>query len=61
MLEIPENVEFTTGVDQVTFVTQTNGDTIKIVGLHLSAEKAATLAYLVNQPKKLKIEVKVVE
>ncbi len=61
MPEIPENVEFTTGADQVMFATQTNGDSIKIIDLHLGAEKAAALAYPVNQPKKLKIEVKVVE
>ncbi len=56
-----ENVEFTTGADQVTFITQTNGDVIKITGLNLNAEKAAALAYLVNQPKQLKIEIGVVD
>ena len=61
MLEIPENVEFITGTDQVVFITQTNGDTVKITGLSLNAEKAATLAYLVNQSRQLKIEVQVVD
>lgn len=57
-----ELVEFTTGADQVTFVTQTNGnDSVKIVRLNLNAEQAAALAYLVNQPKQLRIEVKVVK
>ncbi len=61
MLEIPENAEFTVGADQALFTTQTNGDVLKITGLNLHAKTAATLAYLVNQPKKLKIEVRVVE
>jgi len=56
-----KNVEFTVGADQTVFVTQTNGDTIKVTGLSLNAEQAAALAYLVNQPKKLKIEIKVVD
>lgn len=56
-----ENVEFIVGADQAIFTTQTNGDVLKIAGkLNLNADQAAALAYLVNQPKQLRIEVKVV-
>ena len=61
MPQIPETAEFTVGADQAIFTTKTNGDILKITGLHLPAEQAAALAYLVNQPNKLKIEVKVVD
>lgn len=54
-----ENVEFTIGADQAVFVTRTNGDSVTITGLDLSAEQAAALAYLVNQPKPLIVEIKI--
>ena len=53
-----ENVEFVTKADQIAFSTQTNGDKIVITGIDLNAEQAAAMAYLVNQPKPLHIEIK---
>ncbi len=56
-----ENVEFTIGADQAVFVTRTNGDSVTITGLDLGAEQAAALAYLVNQPERLIVEIKIAE
>ena len=53
------NVEFNLGADQVMFSTQTNGDAIRIKSLELNAEQAARLAYLINQPDPLKVEIKI--
>ncbi len=36
-------------------------DSITITGLHLDAEQAAALAYLVNQPERLTVEIKIAE
>lgn len=58
-VEIPCCCEFTAGADQVRFTTQTNGDRIHIHNVHLGAEAAATLAYLINKvDNHLKIEIK---
>ncbi len=53
-----DDVKFTTKADQIKFTTQTNGDLLVFTGIALTAEKAAALAYLVNQPDHLEIEIK---
>ena len=50
---------FETAHDNIMFNTQTNGDKIVITGIHLGAESAAALAYLVNQSKVLSVEIKI--
>lgn len=54
-----QNVEFDIMPDQLQFNTQTNGDKLRISGINLDANQAAALAYLINQPESLKIEIKV--
>ena len=58
MAEIVENCEFIVGADDIQFNTQTNGDTIIIRNLELSQGQAATLAWLINGPSTLKVEIK---
>ena len=48
MAEVNEICVFETKTDQVQFNTQTNGDTIRIKGLHLTQDQATSLAWLVN-------------
>ena len=52
------NVEFILKHDQCKFTTQTNGDILIMTGINLTPEKAAALAYLVNQPEHLKVKIK---
>ena len=52
-----ENLKFTVSPDQVTFNTQVNGDKIVLVNLNLSADNAAAIAYLINQPDNLEVEI----
>jgi len=54
----PSNVEFTVVPKQLILCAKTNGDKITIMDLVLNAEQAAAMAYLINQPKPLKIEIK---
>lgn len=42
--------EFTVKPDQLKFTTQTNGDYLEFARVHLGAESAANLAYLINTP-----------
>jgi len=56
-----KDVEFDVEHDHMLFNTQTNGDVVKIIGLNLGPDKAAAVAYLVNQPKALTIEIKIKE
>jgi len=59
MAEIPDTAEFViTTEDSVQFNTRTNGDVIRISGVHLSADNAAALAYLINAGVALKVEIK---
>ena len=59
MAEIPDTCEFEVGADQIRLKTQTNGDQINIMGIHLGAGAAAALAYLINSTNNhLKIEIK---
>ena len=55
------NVEFDTDHDNIRFITQTNGDKVTMTGISLGADQAAALAYLVNQPKVLTVEIKIKE
>ncbi len=48
MAEVNEELTFYTGVDQVQFRTQTNGDDIRIKNLKLTQLQATALAWLVN-------------
>ena len=48
MAEIDEEVVFETRADQVEFKTKTNGDSLHIVGLELTQDQAASLAWIVN-------------
>ena len=58
MAVIDENCEFIVNPDDIQFTTQTNGDIITIRKLDLSQSQAATLAWLVNNPSILTIEIK---
>lgn len=61
MIEIPETCEFIVeDADQLVLKTRTNGDTISIGNLRLSADQTATLAHLINTDpfKILKVEIK---
>jgi len=58
-MEIPDTCEFQVGADQIRLKTQTNGDQITIMGIHLGAEAAATLAYMINNTQNhLTVEIK---
>ena len=57
------NVEFEIDpkiVDGMRFVTHVNGDLLELRNLELDAEQASAVAYLVNQSKKLKVEIKII-
>jgi len=58
MAEVNDNVEFTVGEDGIQFNTKTNGDTIRMTGLHLTDANAGGLAYLINKGVTLKVEIK---
>ena len=59
MTEIPDVAEFIICCDDlIQFNTKTNGDTIRIAGVHLTAGNAAALAYLINAGVELKVEIK---
>ena len=56
-----DNVEFNITPEQLIFKTQVNGDRITISNIVLTADQAAAMAYLINSPVALKVEIKVVE
>ena len=56
-----ENVEFNIVPEQLIFKTQVDGDRLTISHIEFTAEQAAAMAYLINQPAALKVEIKVVE
>ena len=59
MPEIPDNAEFVVSHDDgVEFTTKTNGDAIRIHGVHLTSDDAAALARLINLGVELKVEIK---
>jgi len=45
-------------VDGIEFTTKTNGDKLRITGLHFDAENAANLATLINSGESLKLIIK---
>jgi len=53
--------EFNVRADKVKFVTQTNGDSIYIKGLHMSQQEATDLAWLVNLPPRTLLNIKIKE
>ncbi len=53
-----DKVEFTITPDQLYFATQVNGDKIVIANITLDADQAAAMAYLINKPDALKVEIK---
>lgn len=58
-MEIPDKCEFIVEKeDQAQLQTRTNGDTLIFSGVRLSRENATILAWLVNSPKQLKVELK---
>ncbi|KKM82910.1 hypothetical protein LCGC14_1314670 [marine sediment metagenome] len=59
MPEIEDECIFIVQADQTTLSTKTNGDSIQIAGLHLNRQQAAALAYIINSPGDLKINIKV--
>ncbi len=63
MAEVSEICEFETTTDQIEFRTRTNGDEIRIRGIHLTQEQATSLAWLINADENavLKIEIKLKE
>lgn len=58
MPEIPDSCEFDVEHDKIELATRTNGDVIKIRGINLDKEQAASLAWLVNADNHLTIEIK---
>ena len=62
MPEISETCEFEAKADEIELITKTNGDAIKITGLHLTQEQASSLAWLINDTthdRFLEVEIKV--
>ena len=59
MPQIPETCEFDVEADQVELKTSTNGDFIEIRKINLNQVQASSLAWLINHPNHLMIEVKV--
>ena len=53
-----ETVEFVVSPNSLTFKTQVNGDTLTITGIALTAEQAASIAYMINNQSELKVEMK---
>ena len=53
-----DKVEFIITPDQLYFSTQVNGDKIVMTNIVLDADQAAAMAYLINKPDSLKVEIK---
>lgn len=53
-----DNVEFTIKPNQLYFATQVDGDKLVISHIEFNADQAAAMAYLINRPDDLKIEIK---
>lgn len=59
MPTIPDTCEFDVETDQIELKTATNGDFIEIRKINLNQEQAASLAWLVNHPNHLTVEIKI--
>ena len=58
-MEVEEECTFYTGVDDVKFITQTNGDSVHLKNLKLTQAQATSLAWLVNADGNVKLEFQV--
>jgi len=58
MEQISGKCEFEANTDKVFLQTNLNGDTITIAGVHLDANNAASLAWLLQAEENIKIEIK---
>ena len=58
MEQISGKCEFEANADKVFLQTNLNGDTITIAGVHLDANNAASLAWLLQAEENIKIEIK---
>ncbi len=58
MPDLNEEVQFELGEGCIKFTTHKDGDIIIINEISICCEKAASLAWLVNQPGKLVVEIK---
>lgn len=59
MATIKDKCVFFAEVDQCSFLTKTNGDKVRFgQGLHIRQADAATLAFLIQSGKRLKIIIK---
>ena len=58
-MEIENEAKFDIDEDCIEFTTRTNGDSMRIRGIHMSKESAGALAYMVNSGKALEIEIKI--
>lgn len=52
------DVEFVVSCKKVEFRTGVNGDTLVLAGIHLTPDQAAALAYILNVPGNLHVEIK---
>ena len=59
MPEVEDECTFYTTTDQIKFRTQTNGDEIRIRGIDLSQDQAASLAWLVNADGAVELEISI--
>ena len=61
MPEFEPEVLFTIPVDGAKFTRTSNGDILILTNFHVSAEQAASIAYLVNSKKIISVEMKIEE
>ena len=59
MPEVESECTFETKADQIQFKTQTNGDEIRLRGIHLTQGQATSMAWLVNAPVNAILEIQV--
>ncbi len=57
-MELENESKFDVKEDQLEFTTMSNGDRIRIHGIHLTPESAAALAHMVNGGHVLEVEIK---
>lgn len=57
-MEVEREVKFDVAADQMEFTTQSNGDRMRIHGVHLTPESAAALAHMVNCGCTIEVQMK---
>jgi len=57
-MEIENEAKFDVAADQMEFTTQSNGDRMRIHGVHLIPASAAALAHMVNSGQILEVQIK---